>query len=97
MAKGKPSIDNCVTVRTLRLRLKDKHASLLKEQAKEVTFVWNFTRELCLKHLERTGKFMSAFDVAEYTKDPERIWAGFPSSLWPLHAAMDRSITRALP
>jgi hypothetical protein len=89
MAKGKPSIDNCVTVRTLRLRL--------KEQAKEVNFVWNFTQELCLKHLERTGKFMSAFDVAEYTKDPERIWAGFPSSLWPLHAAMDRSITRALP
>jgi IS605 OrfB family transposase len=26
------------------------------------------TQELCLKHLERTGNFMSALDVAEYTK-----------------------------
>jgi IS605 OrfB family transposase len=68
MATGKPSKDSSVTVCTLRLRLKDKHASLLKVQSKEVNFVWNFTQELCLKHLERTGKFMSAFDVAEYTK-----------------------------
>jgi IS605 OrfB family transposase len=68
MAKSKPSRDESVTVRTLRLRLKDKHASLFNGQAKEVNLVWNFTQELCLKHLERTGNFMSAFDVAEYTK-----------------------------
>jgi hypothetical protein len=33
-----------------------------------VNFVWNFTQELCLKHLESTGKLMSAFDVAAYAK-----------------------------
>jgi IS605 OrfB family transposase len=69
MTKGnKPSRDESVTVRTLRVRLKDKHAGLFKGQAREVNLVWNFTQELCLKHLERTGNFMSAFDVAEYTK-----------------------------
>jgi IS605 OrfB family transposase len=55
-------------VRALRLRLKDKHSKLLCEQAREVNLVWNFTQELCLKHLERTGKFLTAFDVAAYTK-----------------------------
>jgi transposase len=45
-----------------------EHAGLFGHQASEVNFVWNFTQELCLKHLERTGKFMSAFDVAAYTK-----------------------------
>lgn len=68
MAKGKPLKDESIAVRTLRLRLKHKHAGLFKDQAREVNFVWNFTQELCLKHLERTGNFMSAFDVAEYTK-----------------------------
>jgi hypothetical protein len=56
--------DPSITVRTLRVRLKDKHAGLLKHQSGEVNMVWNFTQELCLKHLQRTGKFMSAFDVA---------------------------------
>jgi hypothetical protein len=68
MATGKSLNDDSITVRTLRLRIKDKHAGLFKGQAREVNFVWNFTQQLCLKHLERTGNFMSAFDVAEYTK-----------------------------
>ena len=71
------------TVRTLRLRLKDKHAKLLNSQAIEVNFVWNFTQELCLKHLERTGKFMSAFDVAAYVNSQPR--PDFPGKQhdWP--------------
>ena len=64
----KSSSTTDTSVRTLRLRMKDKHAGLFKAQAGEVNFVWNFTQDLCLKHLERTGKFMSAYDVAAYTK-----------------------------
>jgi transposase len=66
--KNSTTKDPSVTVRTLRVRLKDKHAGLFKHQAGEVNMVWNFTQELCLKHLQRTGKFISAFDVAAYTK-----------------------------
>jgi hypothetical protein len=65
---AKTDHDTDVSVRTLRLRLKDKHAGLFKRQAGEVNFVWNFTKELTSKHLGRTGKFMSDFDVASYTK-----------------------------
>jgi IS605 OrfB family transposase len=54
--------------RTIRAGIKDKHAALLERQAGESNFVRNFTQEMCSRHLERAGKFMSAFDVAAYTK-----------------------------
>lgn len=59
---------NEFTVRTLRLRLKDKHASFLREQARSVNTVWNFVNELSIKHLERKREFMSAYDMQPYTK-----------------------------
>ena len=33
-----------------------------------VNFVWNYVNELSFKHLKRTGKFFSAYDLATYTK-----------------------------
>lgn len=56
------------TTRTLRLRLKDKHAGFLREQARAVNFVWNFCNELSIKHFERQRAFMSAYDMQPYTK-----------------------------
>jgi IS605 OrfB family transposase len=53
--------------RTLRLRVKDKHIKLLKAQAREVNFVWNYINELSEKHTRRTGKFFSAYDLSQYT------------------------------
>jgi len=55
-------------MKTLKLRIKDKHAKVLNELASEVNFVWNYCNDLCFKHLQRTGKFFSAFDIAAYTK-----------------------------
>lgn len=55
-------------VRTLRLRVKDKHARMLSGQAREVNFVWNFSNELSSKVFERERRFMSAFDMAPYTR-----------------------------
>ena len=55
-------------MKTLKLRIKDKHATWLNQLAAEVNFVWNYVNDLCFKHLQRKGKFFSAFDVAEYTK-----------------------------
>ena len=55
-------------MKTLKLRIKDKHAQQLNKLAGSVNFVWNYVNELSFKHLQRTGKFFSAYDVAAYTK-----------------------------
>ena len=56
-----------IVIRTLRLRIKDKHAKMLCAQAREVNFVWNFINELSEKHTRRAGKFFSAYDLNAYT------------------------------
>lgn len=59
----------CVSdIKTLRVRIKDRHAKVLTELAQEVNLVWNFTQDLSLKCLQRERRFMSAFDMAAYTK-----------------------------
>ncbi|MGP5060057.1 RNA-guided endonuclease InsQ/TnpB family protein [Psychrobacter celer] len=55
-------------MKTLKLRIKDKHATQLNILAGSVNFVWNYVNELSFKHLQRTGKFFSAYDLAAYTK-----------------------------
>lgn len=56
-----------IATKTLRLRVKDRHAKMLCTQAREVNFVWNFINELSEKHTRRTGKFFSAYDLNAYT------------------------------
>ncbi len=55
-------------MKTLKLRLKDKHASVLQQLARQVNFVWNYSNALCFQHLQKTGKFFSAYDLHHYTK-----------------------------
>ncbi|WP_348548947.1 transposase [Psychrobacter sp. KFRI-CH2-11] len=55
-------------MKTLKLRIKDKHATQLNILAGAVNFVWNYVNELSFKHLKRTGKFFLAYDLAAYTK-----------------------------
>ncbi|MDE4453944.1 transposase [Psychrobacter sp. DAB_AL62B] len=55
-------------MKTLKLRIKDKHANQLNILAGSVNFVWNYVNELSFKHLQRTGLFFSAYDLANYTK-----------------------------
>ena len=54
--------------RVLRVRVKDKHAAFLNHQAIEVNQIWNYSQDLALKVLEREHRFMSAYDMAQYTK-----------------------------
>lgn len=54
-------------MKTLKLRIKDKHCKVLDQLASEVNFVWNYVNDLCFKHLQRQGRFFSAYDVAKYT------------------------------
>ena len=57
-----------IQVKTLRVRIKDRHAKALRELACEVNLVWNFSQDLALKVLEREPRFMSAFDLAPFTQ-----------------------------
>ncbi|MEO6321729.1 MAG: hypothetical protein ABIR56_13670 [Polaromonas sp.] len=59
-------------MKTLRVSIKDKHAKALDVMACEFNLVWNFVNELSYKHLQRTGKFFSAYDIAKYTAGASR-------------------------
>lgn len=55
-------------MKTLKLRMKDKHCKMLDQLASEVNFVWNYVNDLSFNHLKRKGEFLSAYDIAKYTK-----------------------------
>lgn len=55
-------------MKTLKLCLKDKHAKVLTQLAGQVNFVWNYVNELSYNYLKRYNKFLSAYDIAPYTK-----------------------------
>ena len=75
-------------MKTLKLRIKDKHCKMLDQLASEVNFVWNYVNDLCFKHLKRTGHFFSAYDVNEYTSGT--------SKLCNLHSQTIQAITEEL-
>jgi len=54
----------------LRLRVKDKHAAVLKAQGKEVNFVWNYKQDL--GSCAGAGGLVWAFEVAAYTKGADK-------------------------
>lgn len=60
-------------MKTLKLRIKDKHCKVLNQMASEVNFVWNYVNDLSFKHLKRTGEFFSAFDMSKYTKGTSKL------------------------
>jgi len=55
-------------MKTLTLRIRDKHTAQLNKLSGSVNFVWNYVNDLSYKHLQKTGKFFSAYDLNEYTK-----------------------------
>ncbi|SHF80455.1 transposase, IS605 OrfB family, central region [Lampropedia hyalina DSM 16112] len=55
-------------VKTLKLRVKDKHAPLLLQMAQQVNFVWNFVNDLSSRSIRERGKWLSAYDIHPYTK-----------------------------
>ena len=55
-------------MKTLKLRIRDKHADQLNRLSGAVNFVWNYVNDLSYRHLQKTGKFFSAYDLNDYTK-----------------------------
>ena len=55
------------TVKTLKLRIKDKYAPALVAMAREVNQVFNYLNELSSRSIRERGKFLSAYDLQKYT------------------------------
>lgn len=55
-------------MKTLKLRIRDKHTKVLVNLAQQVNFVWNYVNDLSYRYLQKHHKFLSAYDIAPYTK-----------------------------
>ena len=55
-------------VKTMKLRVKDRHAPLLLQMARQVNCVWNFVNDLSSRSIRERGKWLSAYDIHPYTK-----------------------------
>ncbi len=53
--------------KTLKVRVRDKHASTLRRMACGVNFVWNYVNELSYRSIRERGVFLSAYDMHKYT------------------------------
>lgn len=54
--------------KTLKFRVKDKHAKQLCRMAVSVNQVWNYINDLSHTAIKREGRFFSAYDLQNYTK-----------------------------
>lgn len=55
------------TVKTLKLRIKDKHQTVLAQMAREVNTAWNFCNETSARAIRERHKFLSGFDLQKLT------------------------------
>lgn len=55
-------------MKTLKLCIYTKHSNQLERLSSLVNFVWNYINELGFKYLQKHHKFLSAYDLNEYTK-----------------------------
>lgn len=54
-------------IKTLKVRVRDKHAKALRRQAAAVNRVWNYVNELSARSIRERGQFLSAYDLQKYT------------------------------
>ena len=76
-------------MKTLKLRIRDKHTDKLNRLSGSVNFVWNYVNDLSYRHLQKTGKFFSAYDLNDYTKGS--------GELLGLHSQTIQAINETLP
>ena len=55
-------------MKTLQVRVKDKHAAHLRKMARDVNFVWNYLNELSSRAIRERGLFLSAYDLEKYIR-----------------------------
>jgi IS605 OrfB family transposase len=54
-------------IKTLKLRIKDKHQSALSSMARQVNTVWNFCNETSSRAVRERNKFLSGYDLQKLT------------------------------
>ena len=54
-------------IKTLKLRIKDKHAKVLCEMAREVNLVWNFCNETSHRAIHERHQWLSGYDLQKVT------------------------------
>lgn len=59
--------------KTLKVRVKDKHANQLNAMARSVNFVWNYVNELSHRSTTEHGRFLSAYDIDKYTAGSSKL------------------------
>lgn len=59
--------DMQTVVKTLRIRVKDKHAGVLRRMARDVNQVFNFANETSSRAIRERGKWLSAYDLQKLT------------------------------
>lgn len=63
----RPSIIESVKrTKTLKVRVRDKHAKQLSRMARSVNFVWNYVNELSDRAVREKSQFFSAYDLHRY-------------------------------
>lgn len=79
-------------VRVLRLRLKDKHANVLRDRAMWVNQVWNYDNEMSAKVFDRERRFIGNFELDALTKGCGK--AGIPLHSQTIQAINAEYVTR---
>ena len=59
--------------KTLKVRVKDRHAGFLRQGEREVNLAWNFCNDLSFRCLQREQRFLSDYDLQKYTKGASKL------------------------
>ena len=69
-----------VLLKTLKVRVRDRHILVLVHMAREVNILWNFCNALSQQIFRDEDRFLSAFEFDEYTTGLSRKFRGIGSS-----------------
>ena len=54
-------------IKTLKIRIKDRHIKQLNGMARSVNFVWNYCNDISYRSIREKSKWLSAYDLQKYT------------------------------
>lgn len=62
-----------MATKTLKLRIKDKHAAILRRWSASVNLVWNYCNELSSRSIKERHKSLSGYDLQQYTSGASKL------------------------
>jgi len=87
-----PTDKRIFNTRVLRLRIKDKHASVLRDRAMWVNQIWNYCNDLQQQVWHREKRLLSGYDFAPFTKGAGK--EGIPLHSHTIQAISEEYATR---